>query len=77
MEARNLRHLGISGDASKMRCGRDSWRLMEISGDTLEDFPGVGAHHARIIYRSNNRKPEESPRKQEAGVRRFVELGGD
>jgi hypothetical protein len=24
----------------------------------------VGAHHARIIYCSNNRKPEESPQNE-------------
>ena len=35
-----------------------------ICGDALEDFPGVGAHHARLIYRSNNREPEEPPQNE-------------
>jgi len=35
-----------------------------ICGDAVEDFFGVGAHHARIIYCSNNRKPKESPQNE-------------
>jgi hypothetical protein len=35
-----------------------------ICGDAVEDFSGVGAHHARTIYRSNNRKPEEPPQNE-------------
>ena len=35
-----------------------------IWGDAVEDFSGVGAHYARVIYRSNSRKPEESPQNE-------------
>ena len=42
-----------------------------ICGDAVEDFFGVGAHHARIIYCSNNRKPKESP--QNEWMKHYVE----
>ena len=32
-----------------------------ICRDAVEDFFGMGAYYARIIYYSNNRKPKESP----------------
>jgi len=31
-----------------------------ICGDAVEDFFGVGTHHARIVCCSNNRKHKES-----------------
>jgi hypothetical protein len=35
-----------------------------ICSDAVEDFAGVGVHHARIIYCSDSRKPEESPQNE-------------
>jgi len=35
-----------------------------ICGDVVEDFFGVGARYARIIYCSNNRKPEKPPQNE-------------
>ena len=35
-----------------------------ICGDAVEDFFNVGARYARVIYRSNNRKPEEPPQNE-------------
>jgi hypothetical protein len=36
-----------------------------ICGDAVEDFSGVGARYARVIYRSNNRKPAEPPQNEQ------------
>jgi hypothetical protein len=36
-----------------------------ICGDAVEDFFGVGAHYARIIHCSNNRKFKESPQNEQ------------
>ena len=35
-----------------------------ICGDAMEDFFGVGTHHAWIIHCSNNHKPEEPPQNE-------------
>ena len=37
---------------------------LRICGDAVEDFSGVGAHHAWTIYCPNNRKPKESPQNE-------------
>jgi hypothetical protein len=30
----------------------------------MKDFPDAGARYARVIYRSNNRKPEKPPQNE-------------
>jgi hypothetical protein len=35
-----------------------------IRGDAVENFFGLGAHHARPLYYTNNCKPKESPQNQ-------------
>ena len=35
-----------------------------ICGDAVEDFFGMGAHHARPFHCSNNRELKESPQNE-------------
>jgi len=35
-----------------------------ICGDAMEDFFGVGTHHAWPFHYSNNREPKESPQNE-------------